>query len=111
MDRGAGRERGTHRSYTPRPRDRERRLTQRRKRERRAPTTETRLSLRTSTMRNLSHSFTPREPSAAAIFRAGLPDHHHGRVLTAASEVDSWRRKNFAIRERLRLERRAGVRS
>lgn len=27
MDRGAGPERGTHRSYTPRPRDRERRLT------------------------------------------------------------------------------------
>lgn len=66
-------------------------------------------------MASLSQSFsspqiTTREPSAAAIFRAGLPDHHHGRVLTAASDVDSWRRKNFAIRERLRLERRAGVR-
>ena len=61
-------------------------------------------------MRNLSHSFTPREPSAAAVFLAGLPEHRRGRVLTAASEVDSWRRKNFAIRERLRLERRAGLR-
>ena len=110
MDRGAGPERGTHRSYTPRRLDRERRLTLSRKRERRAPTTETRLSLRTSTMRNVQHSFDQRQSAAAAIFRAGLPDHHHGRVLTAASEVDSWRRKNFAIRERLRLERRAGVR-
>ena len=61
-------------------------------------------------MRNLSHSFTPREPSAAAVFLAGLPEHRRGRVLTAASDIDSWRRKNFAIRERLRLERIAGVR-
>ncbi len=61
-------------------------------------------------MRNLSHSFAPREPSAAAVFLAGLPEHRRGRVLTAASDIDSWRRKNFAIRERLRLERIAGVR-
>jgi predicted transcriptional regulator len=61
-------------------------------------------------MRNVQHSFDQRQ-SAAAIFRAGLPDQTRGRVLTAASDIDSWRRKNFVIRERLRLERRAGVRS
>ncbi len=66
-------------------------------------------------MASLSQSFsspqiTTREPSAAAIFRAGLPDHHHGRVLTASSVVDSWRYKSTAIRDRLTRERLARVR-
>ncbi len=63
-------------------------------------------------MSNLSDLRPARNDSAASIFLAGLPEHHHGRVLTAASEVDSWRRKPAAILERLRLEQRlATVRS
>ena len=61
-------------------------------------------------MRNLSHSFTPREPSAAAIFRAGLPDIRRGRIVTASSEPDSWKHKPIAIVERIARERRAGLR-
>ena len=61
-------------------------------------------------MRNLSHSFAPREPSAAAIFRAGLPDFNRGRIVTASSEPDSWKHKPVAIVERIARERRAGVR-
>ncbi len=61
-------------------------------------------------MRNLSHSFTPREPSAAAIFRAGLPDIRRGRIVTASSEPDSWKHKPIAIVERIARERRAEVR-
>ncbi len=63
-------------------------------------------------MASLSQSFsspqiTPREPSAAAVFLAGLPDHHRGRVLTSGSVVDCHRYKPRAIRERLRGERLA----
>lgn len=60
-------------------------------------------------MRNLQHSF-PQRQSAAAVFLAGLPDHHRGRILTSSSVIDCHRRKPRAILERLRLERRAGGR-
>lgn len=59
-------------------------------------------------MRNVHHSI-PEYQSAAAIFRAGLPD-RCGRVLTSTSVVDSWRYKPAAVRERLRREQRIGVR-
>ena len=55
-------------------------------------------------MRNVQHSFDQRQ-SAAAVFLAGLPDHHRGRVLTSGSVIDSWRRKPAAIRDRLARER------
>ena len=56
-------------------------------------------------MANL-HALPParKESSATSIFIAGLPD-RCGRILTASSQIDSWRHKNPAILKRLELER------
>ena len=56
-------------------------------------------------MQTIPYRFTTREPSAAAIFRAGLPDIRRGRIVTSSSVVDSWRYKSTAIRDRLARER------
>lgn len=62
-------------------------------------------------MQNLSHPFAQREPSAAAVFIAGLPDICRGRIVTASSVIDCHKRKPLAVRERLAREQRLGVRS
>ena len=62
-------------------------------------------------MSNLSHPCAQREPSAAAVFVAALPDHHRGRIVTASSVIDCHKHKPLAVVERLTRERIAGVRS
>jgi hypothetical protein len=42
---------------------------------------------------------------AVSVFLAGLPDLHRGRIVTASSDVDSWRRKPPAIERRLAAAR------
>ena len=37
---------------------------------------------------------------------AGLPDFRRGRIVTASSDVDSWRAKHPAIQRRLEAGRR-----
>ena len=61
-------------------------------------------------MRNLSHPFVQREPSAVSVFLSGLPEPRRGRILTSGSVVDSWRHKPLAVRERLARERITRVR-
>lgn len=51
-----------------------------------------------------SQAPTDRPPSAVSVFLAGLPE-RHGRVVTAASEIDSWKRKPAHVARRLQLER------
>ena len=41
--------------------------------------------------------------SAAAVFCSGLPA-HHGRVVTASAQIDSWKRKHPPIERRLQRE-------
>ncbi len=43
---------------------------------------------------------------AVSAFVAGLPDFRRGRIVTAGSDVDSWRRKSPAIERRLEAGRR-----
>lgn len=56
-------------------------------------------------MTNLTQSRPARNPSAAAVFIAGLPELRRGRILTSGSDPDSWKRKSATIRERLARER------
>lgn len=46
--------------------------------------------------------------SALSVFLAGLPDFRRGRIVTASSDVDSWRKKPHHIARRMaELQRKA----
>ncbi len=59
-------------------------------------------------MKSIAHRGTrpqTENDSSVAAFLAGLPEFRRGKIVTASSDIDSWKRKPLHVERRLVVER------